>query len=214
MRIPIGCALTVVVATMSDTRVATAGPEWVENDDAGSNGSNAQIVFGNGPLTKIRGRLGVSPLQGGTVDREDMYLVRIVDPARFLASTDVSFGGSADFDTQLWLFNFDPIRPNPFLGILGNDDAPGGESLQSLLLPNATDKSGAGVQSPGLYLIAISAFDNDPLSEGGEIYEQVDPTEISGPDGPGGTLSQISWTGNSPAPRARGSSRRPSGRSA
>ena len=58
MRIPIGCALAVVVATMSDTRVATAGPEWVENDDAGSNGSNAQIVFGNGPLTKIRGRLG------------------------------------------------------------------------------------------------------------------------------------------------------------
>ena len=78
-----------------------AGPDFIEVTDAGSNSSDATAVIGDGPLTGIRGSLDGQSVAG---DFEDMFLIRIVDPESFNASTAMSLEGFADFDTQLWLF--------------------------------------------------------------------------------------------------------------
>jgi hypothetical protein len=175
------------------------GPEWVEGSngtgDAGDLPGNSQNTSGEGPMLGLRGGLG-SPLDGG--DTEDMYWIFIEDPKIFRATTSIEFNGFSDFDSQLWLF-----RPGTFgegggvqgFGLLGNDEAQGLEPGASMLLRNSTDNSGAFVAEPGLYLLAITRFDNDPLSDGGLIFNQTSRFEISGPDGPGGTRPILGWTG-------------------
>src|SRR5437762_13677926 len=93
-----------------------AGPEWVEQGDAGSLPANAQTVSGGGgTVQKISGALLGAGLNG-VGDFEDMYLIQITDPAAFSASTTFVGGGDAQFDSQLWLLKMDG------LGLLGNDD--------------------------------------------------------------------------------------------
>jgi hypothetical protein len=57
----------------------------------------------------------------------------------------------------------------------------------------ATDGSGAIIESPGLYLLAITVSPQDPASDGGIIFFFEEPDEVSGPDGPGGTLPISAW---------------------
>ncbi len=201
-----GLAGTMLLAL---TASATAsGPDHNEMGDAGSLPGGAQTTIGIGPLNFISGGLGMAALLGG-VDFEDMFLINIVDPMMFRATTDPLDGelgmAFADFNTQLWLFRPTPADPLDALGIVGNDDHPVTLSQFSLLLPDPTDMfPGGGVVEPGLYLIAITRFNikegasnrNDPVSAGGEIFFQEDPQEISGPDGPGGELKIIGWTGD------------------
>ena len=170
---------------------APAGPDFIELSDAGSDSSTATPVIGEGPLNGIRGNLDGELLAG---DFEDMYLIRIVDPESFNASTAISLEGFADFDTQLWLFAFDPGTEPLALGLLANDEAPGEPRGVSTIRPNATDGSGAELTLPGLYYIAISGFDDDPVSIPGPIFDQVERTEISGPDGVGGSSPHVAWT--------------------
>jgi hypothetical protein len=50
------------------------------------------------------------------------------------------------------------------------------------------------VHEAGFYYLAISAFDTDPFSpEGERLFNQQERTEISGPDGPGGSRPVASW---------------------
>jgi len=176
----------------------TDGPEWVEGSlgtgDAGSLPGNAQNTSGSGPMSGISGGLG-TPLTGA--DFEDMFWIFIDDPQNFRATTSIEFNGFAQFDSQLWLF-----QPVSFgkggvqaLGLLANDEAQGFEDGASLLLPNSNDNSGAFVAERGLYLLAITRFNNDPFSDGGLIFNQANRFEISGPDGPGGSLPITGWTG-------------------
>ena len=190
----------VVAITLTATATAS-GPKWQEMGDAGSGPGGAQITIGNGTLGFINGGLGMSALFGGMVDFEDMFLINIVNPTIFRATTDPLDGelgnAFADFNTQLWLFQPMMGAPLDALGIVGNDDHPVTFSQFSLLLPDPTDGfKGGGVVTPGLYYIAITRFDNDPVSMSGEIFDQVLPTEISGPDGPGGMNPISGWTGD------------------
>ena len=57
----------------------------------------------------------------------------------------------------------------------------------------ATDGSGAVIESPGLYLLAITVSPQDPASDGGVMFFFEDPDEVSGPDGPGGMLPISAW---------------------
>lgn len=174
---------------------AAAGPDHIEDGDAGSVPGTAQKVYKSVTLLRldtIEGTLGST--RG--IDREDMYLIRIVDPANFRASTVPDDGGSAEFDSQLWLFK--PIVPpqpgSASLGLLGNNDfAPGGNQF-SRLRPMATDGTGAQVTEPGDYFIAISAFGTVPLSVGGPIFQFAAQDEVSGPDGPGAGAPHVDWT--------------------
>lgn len=106
MRYLVIAGLTFAVSLSTSAVAQTDGPEWVEDNDAGSLPIDAQITAGNGGMQGIQGILegGAYPGDG---DFEDMFLIRILDPAIFSVRTDIDGDGQADFDTQLWLFQFD-----------------------------------------------------------------------------------------------------------
>lgn len=178
------------ILVMAVGSCALAGPEWPEGGDAGSLPGSAQPISngGGGVVTKIIGRLEGPPgmPHRGIGDFQDMYRINIVDPMLFSASTSAVNGGSADFDSSLWLFNLDGTA------ILGN--------LEYFLDPSSsritgqsTDGTGAMIVTPGEYLLAISCTGSDPLGGPGfgPMFEFVLPDEVSGPDGPGGLNNQI-----------------------
>ncbi|MHC5022968.1 MAG: hypothetical protein ACYTGG_03515, partial [Planctomycetota bacterium] len=57
----------------------------------------------------------------------------------------------------------------------------------------ANDGSGAMIDTPGLYYVAITTSAREPVSAGGPIFFFASSTEISGPDGPGGDQPIIGW---------------------
>lgn len=161
-----------------------AGPDWVEppGADAGSFPGSAQSINGSGSLSSIGGELtATSTASAGTGDFEDMYCFQIVDPANFRAVTfpDSTLPGSANFDTQLWLFD-----RNGF-GLLANDNASLKEQGSGLPAP-------VGI-APGVYCLAISGFDNDPQSDSGPIFNAETREEVTGPDGDGGQEPIVAW---------------------
>ena len=123
-----------------------------------------------------------------------MYLINIVDPMMFRATTDEMDGelneAFATFDTMLWLFQPTGI-PDDATGILGNNDHPDTGNFQSLLIPVPTDGEPPLVL-PGLYYLAITRFNNVPQSDGVNIFILDTPTEISGPDGSLGAVDDWS----------------------
>jgi hypothetical protein len=176
-----------------------AGPDWIEGRgipgvDAGSTIEFAEKVVGVGELETISGSLeAFGGVSGGGIslpDYEDMYVIRIFTPGVF--NFRVS---SANFDAQLWLFNV--TLPGEAFGLLANNDRIVDDALVTdpRLTSPANDGTGATVTLPGVYAIAISGLGRVPVSAGGNIFSFASATEISGPDGPGGTLPHIDWTG-------------------
>jgi hypothetical protein len=176
-------AVAILSALAAAGAPALAGPDWVEGGtDAGSTLSTAQRTIGSGQLHSISGTLGGAR----AVDFEDMYLITVTDPVNFSMTT-----GSSGFDAQLFIFNV--TQANEAFGLLANDNTP--TSVAPLLLPNATDGTQAAIRNPGVYAIAISASGRYPVSVSGAIFYYASPTEISGPDGPGGINPHIGWDG-------------------
>jgi hypothetical protein len=136
---------------------------WTETGDAGDLPGTAQVVEGSGPLDSISGELVGDP------DFGDMYQIYIFDPAAFSAAT------SSGFDPQLFLFDENGM------GVYANDDDSG---LQPSLPPGHLYSP----TTPGLYYLAITAFDRDPYSVTGLIFpsfpfwETHGPTEVGGGD--------------------------------
>ena len=191
IRFTVASLALLAVGGMSQT--AVAGPTWPEDPpDAGSLPGTAQIPFplGGGPLTMISGRLsGPTPTPGlrGPGDFEDMYLIQVTDPLLFFASTDPADGGFADFNTELFLFTGPDHPDGPGLGMFANDDNPGALNNESRITGSVTDGSITPAFLPGLhYYLAVTGFVDTPTSGGLSIFDQALPTEISGPDGPGG----------------------------
>lgn len=182
------CVLAAALATASTS--AFAGPDWEESDhgDAGPILTSAQHVLGIGTLSTIHGMLSVD---FDSPDFQDMYLIRIDCPTAitFKAGTDPSFGGSADFNTQLWLFNASG------LGLLANNDVTPSMGLSGFG-NMSTDGTGVVVSTPGLYYIAISGAGSVPVNSfGAALFSFTSPIEVSGPDGPGGSTPIASWSG-------------------
>lgn len=165
--------------------IALAGPDWVEHGDAGSVLSTAQITMGVGGIHSISGTLSGGVL---TSDFEDMYIVRVADPATF----SMALTGTPSFDAQLFIFNI--TLPGQAFGLLANDNTASGSN--PLLTSVSTDGSGAALTLPGLYAIAVSGAGRMPVSNTGSIFFYGSPTEISGPDGPGGINPHTGWTGD------------------
>jgi hypothetical protein len=169
---------------------AFAGPDWIEGAiDAGPTLSTAQAIVGVGQLQTLAGTLsagsGFGP--GVTPDLEDVYLLRITTPTSFSFTV-----ANADFNPQLFLFNI--TLPGEALGLLANNDTPSG--TRPVLTSPATDSTGAMVLLPGQYALGVSGFGRVPVSSTGPIFFFASSTEISGPDGPGGTNPLSGWTGN------------------
>lgn len=178
---------TIILSGLAPAPAASAalGPEWPETGDAGSLPGSHQTPTGSGALRKIHGQLQ-GPGFTGAGDFQDMFLIYIEDPGVFSASTNPLLGGASVFDTQLWLFGLDG------LGVVANDDD-GAGSMFSGLRSVATDATGSMV-TEGLYYLAISGAGSSPISAGGApIFDFLDPLEISGPDGAGGSLPISGW---------------------
>lgn len=184
-------ALGIILSFGTLVTLAHAGPDWIEDGDAGSMIGDAQNTTSIGFLQTIAGTLG-------TVDQEDVYRINVEDADSISNPVTFGFHGINTFDAALWLFD------STGLGVLGNDDDPilGG--------PNAslTTPSTDGVTlllAPGTYYLAITESGNVPLSfvpgdagRGGsyqEIFFFASSTEVSGPDGPGGANPLAAWTG-------------------
>jgi hypothetical protein len=140
----------------------------VESGDAGSLPSSAQAVAG--VPTLITG--SVNP-----VGDEDMYRVCLTGNRTFSATTQ----GSELGDPQLFLFD------SQGRGVYGNDDF---FDLQS----NLAAGTGFTPTSGGTYYLAISSFDNQPVSEGGEIFFYTQGSfPFLVPEGPGGGSPVTGW---------------------
>lgn len=132
-------------------------------DDAGETPATFALSLGANPIV---GTIGDGC---GDVNDADVYAIAISDPANFVATTV----GGASFDTQLFLFDASG------LGIAANDDSPAG-GLQSTI-------TGAFVPGPGLYFLAISAYDKDPIDASAAALWLDMPFNVErAPDGPGG----------------------------
>jgi hypothetical protein len=151
--------------------------------DAGDLPATAQIVTlpdatpCETPVTRVRGDLDASDA--------DMYVICITDPASFSATTV----GSAGFDTQLWLFRCDGT------GVVHNDDAVGTTVTQSRI-----DNSTNCIQQGGIYLLAISRYNLDPVDASGQLIWNDSPFRaVRCPDGPGRANPIAGWTGSTTA---------------
>ncbi len=134
--------------------------------------SNAEEVTGSSQVGAI-----VGALQAGETD---MYKIRITDPAAFLATLRCG----ATFDTQLFIFNESGV------GVVFNDDFAAAAPIvrQSEIGP-------ALIPSAGIYYIAVSQYDRDPLDAGAaELWLDLPFDGQRGPDGPGAANPVSSWS--------------------
>jgi hypothetical protein len=166
-----------VVLTLLASQAVSHADIWVEVGQAGQLPGSAQATVGLGSLDGIQGQLL-------TLNEVNMYKFAIVDPAHFSATT-VGQPGSL-VDTQLFLFDENGR------GVYANDDANG-------LTKRSTLPAGSpfGPDHPGIYYLAISAFDRDPVSlpTNGLIFPSFPVTGVFGPTGPGGAFPVTDWQG-------------------
>jgi len=167
---------------------AIAGPDWIERRDAGSTIGTAQVPErpeGAPALLSIAGTLAEGL---DAPDYEDLYFIRITTPGSFSIRP-----AYADFNPVLYLFNV-TVNGEGY-GLLANDD----ESLLSTL-PKLVGMSNDGTQVivsfPGDYVLAVTTQGRYPVSRTGAIFDLASPTEVSGPDGPGGINPLQGWEGS------------------
>jgi len=149
-----------------------------EIGDAGSLLFNAYLTNANGPLTSISGTLALNDI--------DVYMIFVTGGGTFSATTVES---GITFDSQLFLFN------SAGIGVYHNDDIGAFSSPSTLPAGNALTPL-----APGIYFLAITAWNIDPVSLGGLIFpDQLAIDLISGPTGPGGALPLSGWAGSAGA---------------
>jgi hypothetical protein len=160
-------ALTALTAT------ALAQVDWTEQGDAGDLPETAQATGTDTstPLSTISGVLDANDV--------DMFAIYIADPSAFRAETNTT---TTNFDSQLWLFD---VNGN---GIVHDDDSAGG--LRSRIT-NANNC----IPGPGIYYIAISRYNRDPIDcDGNAIW-----TSASNACAVAGRSRVASWTGSTSA---------------
>jgi len=166
---------------------------WDETDngggDAGDLPATAQLVSAANsqacqtPVQRIRGRMDA--------DDVDMFVICITDPAAFSASTI----GTTAWDTQLWLFKCNG------LGVVHNDDNPDATTGLQSRIDNRTNC----IQQPGVYLLAISRYNRDPVSiEGQPLWNPLgNGRAVRCPDGIRATSPVAGWAGATQAEPTR-----------
>ena len=178
-------AVPIIETTIVETvEWVDAPPDILEVGDAGQTLDTVQIASDQPgtPLESISGSLS----EEGDVD---LYQIYLSGDGAFSASTvDLT-----RLDTQLFLFS----APDG-LGIYGNDDDANCAGCFESTLPAQDPLTPT---EAGIYYLAVSEFENNPLAESGEVifpnsFEDVDVAAIKAPTGPGGALPLASWTGS------------------
>jgi hypothetical protein len=160
--------LSLIVAGVCAVGVAS-GQTWNEDGDAAAL-LPGQTTVGTGPLTQIVGTLT-------TGSDADLFAIYINDEANFSASTV----GGTSIDSALYLFDENGN------GIAMSEDAGG---VQSTI-------TSTFVTANGVYYLAMSAYDYDPLNSGGlEIWNDAPWNLERAPDGPGAPGPLAGWGGS------------------
>ena len=171
------CAVIAVLALAQAPGALAAS----ELGDAGELRATANDM-GAGPVTQIQG----SFTDGADAD---VYRLCLSDGTSFSASTL----GATTLDTQLFLFN------SQGYGIYANDDSAG--SRGSLLPARHRFSARAG----GEYFLGIRAFNRDPQSSHGEIFQNnfnrmIYPDSIVDANGFGAGQPLSGWAGRASGP--------------
>jgi PEP-CTERM motif len=155
-------ALTLSVLSGMLLANAASAVTYTEGSDAGQTpGTASGTPPGGLPLTAIFGSIS-------GVNDADVFLINIVNPAAFLAST-VNMG--TGLDTALFLFDVNGHA------VYTNDDA-NGMSLQSTL-PSG---NAFGPLTAGLYYIGISLSGNEPVDFANQlVFAMGLSTDVRGP---------------------------------
>lgn len=159
----IGVLIAVVasVALVSSASAVT----WTEVGDAGQSIATSQSTA---PPGQVLSSIFGSFLSATDID---IFTISITNPAAFSATTLVGTNGA--LDTQLYLFNSSG-RP-----VYMNDDDAGGLSLQSTL-PAA---NALGPQTAGIYYLAITLSDNEPVNLVNVfLFQSGLSTDVRGPN--------------------------------
>lgn len=155
------------------------GAVWIEIPDAGDLTSTAQATSGVGSLDAITGALD------SAFDDIDMFAVFIADLSLFSATTDTPETNDL-LDTSLFLFD------STGKGVAANGDI-------DIDLLNFFSRIPSGSLSGGsrIYYLAISTFDDKPVSSSGEIFPDLftdsSSGQVVGPIGPGGSAPISHW---------------------
>ena len=115
---------------LAATATASVGPNWDKDleEDAGANLITAQPITVS-TLTTVTGKIA-GEFSDGPTDYQDVYRLFVSDPGTFLVDlTNAPGGGSATFDTCLYLFD-----EAGFARLANNDAAQGqtGSLLRNL----------------------------------------------------------------------------------
>jgi hypothetical protein len=161
--------VALAVASAAGLASPALAQTWTETGDAPELLSGAQFALGTGSMTQISGTIGAA-------SDTDLYAFEICDFANFSATTV----GQTTLDTQLFLFN------SAGLGVTSNDDSQ---------TTNQSTITALNVTSNGLYYLAISAYNRDPVSSGGLIFNPPAFTTEQGPNGPGAASPLSAWSG-------------------
>lgn len=172
--------ITAMLALVLGARAGTI----TESPDAGGMPNTAAVLSGTGSLDAIIGSLGTS-------SDVDMFQIFIANPAAFSATTETPNSAGWAWDTQLFLFD------ESGYGIWANDDIHNGDGQtynpRSLLAAG----SPGGPMTPGIYYLAISGWDRDPVNADGTIF--TDDSSYMGTlaaAGPGASLPIAGWDGD------------------
>jgi hypothetical protein len=179
-RIVVAAVLAIVSGALVATPAGAAGATWVEDGDAAGIPATAQGASGSGALTRITGRVTHA-------NDDDMFRLCLTGGGTFSARVVPRALSTTFLDPQLFLFD---ARGR---GVYANDDAGVGVDLTDSLHPLLPAHHPLTPTAAGVYYLAISGFDNDPVSPRGQIFEDVDSTAVLGPDGPGGGRRVIDW---------------------
>jgi hypothetical protein len=120
-----------------------------------------------------------------------MYRICVTGGRSFSATT---LGTGTTFDTQLFLFD------SAGRGVYANDDTDNPPTAQSDLPPGTAEGSdtGSSPDAPGVYFLAISAFDSDPVdSNGNLIFPSVPFNRVHAPNDPSAVIAGWSGAGGS-----------------
>ncbi|MFM1804860.1 MAG: hypothetical protein RL136_1739 [Planctomycetota bacterium] len=158
--------------------IALAGPTWDVDytEDAKQSAGDAQIItHGLSPYINIFGRLSGYGFTGDA-DFVDMYQIEITSQTLVSISTAGGLlGGSADFNTQLFIFkrkggNGNNVRA---VAMRANNDAAWG-NLGSRIGDEFDPTSDYTVLSPGFYYLAITGVGTTAIDdEGSAIWSDL-----------------------------------------
>ena len=156
---------TKAIAIVTAVCLLTAAPVWADSftepGDVGDMPGAAEPVVGS-PSSSLDAIVGAINFPNDA----DMYLIHIIDPAGFSASTDNLVTQNGVRDTMLFLFD------QAGFAIIGAD------GTDSKVNPSEIP-AGSFTGPAGDYLLAISEYELVPVNSGGRMFT----TEITGPLG-------------------------------